>query len=112
MMCNVGPPQCGAFTGAVPVGAALFDPAHDKVFAQSLGGMIWPRGFVGAAAFYTFNATKNPSDPAFVAGVYSLNDKIAARGGLVCPTNCTCDQVSACGAKYLPVAQHSGPTSV
>jgi len=96
--------QCGAFPpgSAPPVGHALFDPSQNKAFGQSLGGMIWPRGFVGAAAFWAFNASSDPSSPEFVQSVYGLNDKLAARGSLVCPTNCSCDQVSACGQSYIP----------
>ena len=41
-------------------GAALFPPARDAAFGKSLGGMIWPRGFVGAAAFWNYNASVDP----------------------------------------------------
>ena len=85
--------QCGAFGSGSPVGAPLFDPAHDTEFGQSIGGMIWPRGFVAAAAFYNFNATADPSSAEFVKAIYDTNDDVASRGSLVCPTNCSCDQV-------------------
>jgi len=49
--------QCGSATGSPPVAAALFDPAKDAEFAQSIGGMIWPRGYVAAAAFWHFNSS-------------------------------------------------------
>ena len=96
--------QCGAFGEGhpLPVGHSLFDPAKDAEFGESLGGMIWPRGYVGAAAFWAYNATQDPSGKDFVEAVYALNDKLKARGSLVCPTNCTCDQISACGKCYLP----------
>ena len=42
--CYVG--QCGA-SGGTPVGHALYPPQQDAAFSQSIGGMIWPRGFVG-----------------------------------------------------------------
>jgi hypothetical protein len=74
----------------------------DAAFARSIGGMIWPRGLVGAAAFWNFDASVAPTDPAFVAGVWKLNSQLAARGRHVCPTNCSCDQLSACGVPYLP----------
>jgi len=56
-------------------------------------GMIWPRGFVAAAAFWNFNASTDPSSSTFVQSIYDLNDDLASRGSLVCPTNCSCDQV-------------------
>ena len=56
--------------------------------------MIWPRGFVAAAAFWNYNSTADPSSADFTNAIYTLNDDIASRGGLVCPTNCSCDQVS------------------
>ena len=34
--------------------------------------------------------------------MWMLNDQIAARGLHTCPTNCTCDQLTACGEPYLP----------
>jgi hypothetical protein len=63
--------------------------------------MIWPRGFVGAAAFWNYNASVSPSDPAFVSSIWSLNNLLASRGSLVCPTNCSCDQLTACGVPYI-----------
>ena len=93
--------QCGAFAGAVPVGSALFPPAMDVEFATSLGGMIWPRGFVGSAAFWNFNASVNVSSSSYVDSIWALNDKLAKRGSRVCPTKCSCDQLSACGKPYI-----------
>ena len=40
---------------------ASASPARDAAFGKSLGGMIWPRGFVGAAAFWNYNASVDPS---------------------------------------------------
>ena len=94
--------QCGSSVGPTPVGAPLFPPSADVQFAQSIGGMIWPRGFVGAQAFWNFDASTDPSSDAFVAAIWSLNDQLAQRGSLTCPTNCSCDQLSACGKPYLP----------
>ena len=93
--------QCGAFKGATPVGSALFDPARDVEFGKSLGGMIWPRGFVGAAAFWGFDPASDPTSVPFVKTINALNDKLAARGSLVCPTTCSCDQLTACGKPYI-----------
>lgn len=93
--------QCGSMPGAKPVGAALFPPARDKEFGESIGGMIWPRGFVGAAAFWSYNQTADPKSPSFEAAIWSLNDQLAKRGSLTCPTNCSCDQLTACGKPYF-----------
>ena len=95
--------QCGATTGQpVPVGHDLFDPANDDAFAASIGGMIWPRGFVAAASFWgAYNASVDPSSAGFQASVWALNDKLIAAGSLTCPTNCSCDQLTACGQHYL-----------
>jgi hypothetical protein len=32
-------------------GGLLYTRSHDEAYRCSLGGLIWPRGFVGAAAF-------------------------------------------------------------
>jgi hypothetical protein len=36
-----------------------------------------------------------------VAGVWALNDKLRSRGAFVCPTDCSCDQLTACGIPYI-----------
>jgi len=53
----------------VPKGAPLFAPSQDEAFGKSIGGMIWPRGCVGAAAFWNYNATADPSADDFVASI-------------------------------------------
>jgi len=92
--------QCGAAQGKAPVGHSLFAPDTDSRFSRSLGGMIWPRGYVAAAAFWNYDSKVDPTSPGFVSAIWSLNDKLAARGAFVCPTNCSCDQLSACGKPY------------
>lgn len=57
---------------------------------------------MGAAAFWSYNASVSPYDPDFVAGIWTINAQMAARNLSVCPTNCSCDQLSACGQPYLP----------
>lgn len=94
--------QCGAFNGPNPVGAALFPPAMDLPWSQSVAGMIWPRGYVGAAAFWNYDASVNSQDPDFVNGIWVINDAVIANGGLACPSECECDQLSACGNPYIP----------
>ena len=93
--------QCGSSTGATPVGSALFPPSHDAEFGASVGGMIWPRAFVAAGAFWQFNASLDPTSAAFVATINALTASVAARGGYVCPVGCQCDQLSACGVPYI-----------
>lgn len=95
--------QCGAFGPGhpVPVGAALFPPTRDAEFSHSIAGMMWPRGYVGAASFWSYNASEDPTSGSFVDSIWSLNDKLNARGSLVCPTNCTCDQLTSCGKPYI-----------
>lgn len=96
--CYTG--QCGARSGT-PVGSPLFPPKRDAEFGQSVGGMIWPRGFVGAAAFWNFNASTDPSSESFVRAIWRLNDQLARRGSLTCPSHCSCDQLTACGKPYI-----------
>ena len=103
--------QCGASSGATPVGAPLFPPSTNVPFGQSIGGMIWPRGFVGAQAFWNFDSSIDPASDDFVAAIWSLNDQLRQRGSLTCPTNCSCDQLTACGAPYLPPSPPPPPPS-
>uniref|UniRef100_A0A7S0FD30 Beta-hexosaminidase n=1 Tax=Pyrodinium bahamense TaxID=73915 RepID=A0A7S0FD30_9DINO len=92
--------QCRAFSCPKPVAAALFPPEADEAFMRSIGGMIWPRGFVAAASFWNYDPLADPTSPEFVGRVHQLNDRLAARGSVVCPTGCACDQLSACGRPY------------
>ena len=101
--------QCGsATTCPKPVGSKLFSPERDVEFARSIGGMIWPRGYVGAAAFWNYNASLDPTSAFFVDGVYRLNDRLEKRGSLVCKSNCTCDQLTQCGEPYIAGESDSG----
>lgn len=93
--------QCNPTSTNVPIGAPLFPPSQDTAFAASIGGMIWPRGFVAAGAFWHYDESQNPSSDEFVDRIWKLNDKIAADGGLTCPSNCTCDELTACGKPYV-----------
>jgi len=84
-----------------PVAAQLFAPEYDTEFGQSIGGMIWPRGYVAAGAFWNYNSTADPSSDAFTKSIYSLNDQLIARGSMACPSNCSCDQLTACKKPYI-----------
>ena len=83
-------------------GGPLFPPSADAPFFRSLGGMMFPRAFVGASAFWGYNASINSQAPDFVGAVWALNDRVAAAGGFTCPTRCDCDLLSACNTPYLP----------
>eukprot|EP00040_Diaphanoeca_grandis_P031283 m.186835 g.186835 ORF g.186835 m.186835 type:complete len:670 (-) comp32283_c0_seq1:89-2098(-) len=104
--------QCGSAGGSPPVGHELFGPAMDAEFSESVGGMIWPRGFVGAAAFWNFDANQDPSAPDFVEGIYKLSESLRAKGSYVCPQNCSCDQLTACGIPYIKAMPPSASSSV
>jgi len=50
--------QCGAFHGSTPVGAPLFPPEMDVPWGKSVGGMMFPRGYVGASSFWNYSASR------------------------------------------------------
>jgi hypothetical protein len=99
--------QCGAFGGPPQRARAIFPPNADKAFGKSVGGILWPFGFVGAGSMWRFNATLDPTSPGFVTQIYKLNDQLAARGSNVCPSHCNCTELSACGSPYVRFAQAS-----
>jgi hypothetical protein len=58
----VFPVECNAFPGRVPAnGSVFYQRALDDAFSRSIGGLMWPRGFVAAGAYYRFNASLNVS---------------------------------------------------
>jgi hypothetical protein len=63
--------------------------------------MVWPRGYVAAASFWNYNSSADPKSQAFVNAIYALNDDLEKRGSYVCPSNCSCDQLTACGTPYI-----------
>lgn len=94
--------QCGASKGSQPVGSALFGPASDQAFQLSIGGMVWPRGLVGAAAFWGYDASVDPASKSFVDNITAISNELLMRGLPVCPPGCYCDQMTACGIPYQP----------
>lgn len=94
--------QCGVGSGATPVGAPLFPPSMDEYFSRSIGGMVWPRGYVAAGAFWNYNASVDPTSSQFVQQIFALNDELEQRGSYVCPSQCSCDQLTYCGKPYVP----------
>lgn len=98
------PWECGS-SDPPPGGSpapGMFPPSADPYFAASLGGMLFPRSYVGASAFWGYNASLDSQSPAFVSAMWDLNDRVVAAGGLTCPTRCDCDLLSACDVPYLP----------
>lgn len=93
--------QCDPTSTSKPVGHELFDPKYDDEFGKSIGGMIWPRGYVAAAAFWNFNSSADPKSDKFTDAIWKLNDDLIDRGSRVCPSKCACNQVSACGKPYI-----------
>eukprot|EP00049_Salpingoeca_infusionum_P023045 m.10095 g.10095 ORF g.10095 m.10095 type:complete len:670 (+) comp5526_c0_seq1:31-2040(+) len=96
--------QCGSWIPKkphLPPGHKLFPPEQDDAFEKSLGGMIWPRGFVAASSFWNFDTKYQADGPVFTAAVWRLNDDVASRGGHVCPTKCSCTVTSACNKDYM-----------
>lgn len=72
--------------GSTPVAAELYNPIYDMQFGQSIGGMIWPRGYIGAAAFWNYQPHVDPNDITFLERWNAFNDVLIARGSLSCPT--------------------------
>jgi len=90
--------------GAPPgTGGPLFPPSADEYFYRSLGGMLFPRGLVGASSFWNFDASLDSQSPDFVAAVWALNDRLVAAGAFTCPTRCDCGLLMACDVPYLPL---------
>ena len=84
-------------THKTPPGSSLFSPEKDAEFQISVGGMIWPRGFVGAGAFWGYDKNIDSQSQTFIDKIWKLNDMVIERGGVTCPTKCACDQLNQCG---------------
>eukprot|EP00037_Helgoeca_nana_P014814 m.138437 g.138437 ORF g.138437 m.138437 type:complete len:567 (+) comp22726_c0_seq1:53-1753(+) len=96
------PRECGAMPAYhTELGGALYARSQDAAYGKSLGGMVWPRGYVGAGAFWNWDASTDATSAEFAAKIWAVNDGLAARGALVCPSNCSCDQMTACGKPYM-----------
>lgn len=57
------------------------------------------------------DASLDSQSPEFVAAVWDLNNRMVAAGALTCPTNCHCDQLTACGTPYAPPAPPTPPAA-
>lgn len=95
--------QCGTHMGPPPVAHYLYSPSQDEGFAKSFGGMVWPRGFVGAASLWNYQAERN--DLADKYPVHKISAEMARRGTHVCPKDCSCDHVSTV-CPTAPTMQH------
>jgi hypothetical protein len=63
----VFPAECNAFPDRLPAnGSVFYQRSLDDAFSRSIGGLMWPRGFVAAGAYYRFNASLNVSTPVSV----------------------------------------------
>ena len=83
---------------AEPVAASsLFPPEKNEEFGISVGGMIWPRGYVGAGAFWGYDSSIDSQSAEFEDMIWKLNDQVIERGGTICPTKCFCDFLTQCG---------------
>lgn len=99
--------QCGAASetwaeknGLLPVGAVMFNRELDKSFRQSLGGMIWPRAAVAAAAKWNFQ----PQSEALIFRLADfVSENLLSKGIHACPAGCTCNEVDSCGVPYAAI---------
>merc|ERR1719384_1869580 len=66
--------QCGSWEGDTPVGHELYDPKNDGAFARSIGGMIWPKGAIGALSFWNAGLDPDTKSDAFLGAYYAHND--------------------------------------
>ena len=105
----VFPAECDAFVGRVPAnGSVLYTRDLDAAFAASVGGLMWPRGFVAAGAFYRFDPQTNVSSDAFSAQMKRLGARLHKRGSLLCPAGCECGYCAACGKPYSDAYKMNG----
>ena len=69
------PEDCSNTIGHAEV---LYPPSEDKAFGLWAGGWLWPRTFVAAAAFYSYNASVDAAaSPGFIEAVFQLNGQAA-----------------------------------
>ena len=102
--------QCGAFGGPPQPARAMFPPSQDEAFGKSVGGILWPWGYVGAGSLWNYDAAADPTGAGFVARIYKLNDQLAARGSTVCPSRCNCTELASCGQPYVAAANGAAET--
>ena len=97
------PRECGAMPAYhTEKGGALYTRSQDAAYGRSLGGMLWPRGYVGAAAFWNFNQTADAHSAEFQASIWALNDALAARGCVARDFSVT--PLLLCLASFQPVS--------
>ena len=63
--------------------------------------VIYARGVKDLLCNPRYNASLDPTSAAFERRIFKLNDQLAARGSLVCPSHCICDNLQACGKPYV-----------
>ena len=79
--------------------SVLYNRSFDEVFAQSIGGLLWPRGFVAAGAFYRFDPAVNVSSTGFTAKMGAMSAALKQHGALLCPAGCGCGYCTGCDRK-------------
>jgi hypothetical protein len=84
-----------------PKAAILFDPSQDAAFADSVMGMVWPKGIAGAGAFWNFKKEWLAPGQVFDRQYSEFNEGVLqARGVSSCPNGCYCDELRSCGRWY------------
>ena len=81
--------------------AILWNRTRDAEFALSIGGVLWPRGFLAAGSFWHYDGALSKSELVQRVQV-EHTARVAARGGIVCPVGCKCDSKNRCGQPYVP----------
>jgi len=81
--------------------SVLWNRTRDEAFGRSVGGMLWPRGFLAAGSFWNYRPEL--SKEAVAESVMKVHTTmVAKRGGVVCPVGCQCDNLHSCGVPYVP----------
>merc|ERR1712107_697733 len=89
------------FPGKAPrEGGPMFSRERDAKFGQSVASMLWPRGHLAAGSFWHFDPALSESDVREMAMIRH-NDLVARRGGVVCPSNCSCNITHRCDVPYV-----------
>ena len=86
----------------VPSTGWMQDSRYDAEFAQSAGGLLFPRSNVGAGAFWNFVAGLAHDSDEVLRRTKALAASMAARGVVgLCPEGCSCSFGARCGKPYV-----------
>lgn len=92
--------QCGVYTGK-PVAWELYNPEYNKQFVESVFSVIFPRGIKAAGSLYRFDSHLYEMSEKYKTYIRYENDRLRERGIETCPNECSCDELTKCGKKYL-----------